>query len=106
MGQIVLSDKVEDRLGNLAHILYEKEYFATMDFAIAYVRELQDTIYNIPNLIHHKTKNPKVGKYYVRHKPNKKTTYYITFDFKGDRYYIEDIINNHEKDYKKIMGLA
>jgi hypothetical protein len=93
-------------LRGLAFILYKKEYFGFLDTAEKYVDEIENTMYSIPDLKHGKSKDPKVGKFFVRHKPNKKTTYYITFDCKGDRYYIEDIITNHEEDYKKVMGIV
>jgi hypothetical protein len=70
------------------------------------VDEIYDTIYSIPDLKHGKTKNPKIGKFFVRHKPSSKTTYYICFDVKDDRYLVKTIITNHEKDYKKILGLS
>jgi hypothetical protein len=106
MGQVIISNRVRVKLKNLVDILYKKEYFGFRDSAKKYVSEIEDTIYSIPDLKHSKTKNPKVGMYFVRHKPNSKTTYYICFNTKDDRYLVKTIITNHEKDYKKIMGIA
>ena len=106
MGQIVYSEKVKKKLKKLVDILYDKEYFGFLDTAENYVDNIRDTIYSIPDLKHYKTKNHKIGQFFVRHKPNSKTTYYITFNTKNGNYVIKDIITNHEKDYKKIMGLS
>ena len=101
---IVISLKVAVKLHKLEQILYKKEYFGFLDSSINYVDNIRDTIYSIPDLRHCKTKKTKIGAWFVRHKVNAKTTYYITFDFKGDRFVIKDILTNHEKEYKNLVG--
>lgn len=105
-GQIIISINVDKKLATLETILFKKGYFGFKDSAKRYVDAIYDTIDSIPELKHYKTKNPKIGMFFVRHKPNRQTTYYITFNTKNGNYVIKDIITNHEKDYKKIMGIS
>jgi hypothetical protein len=102
--KIALSPKLTKKLRQLEHTLYEKGYFGFMDSSIDYVDETRKTIFSIPTLKHSKTKNPKVGKWFVRHKPNKQTTYYITFDRKDRRYLVKDLITNHEPAYRTAIS--
>lgn len=107
MGEIVYSSRVKHKITTLAYLLYKKKkYFGFLDTAEKYVLAIEHTIDSIPDLKHYKTKNPKVGAFFVRHKPNRQTTYYICFNVRGDRYLIKDIITNYEEDYKKIMGIV
>ena len=99
MGQVEVSSKVALKLKKLVFILYKKEYFGFMDSAIAYVDKIRETVRSIPELKHSKTRNSKYGSYYVRYKANSNTIYYITFDKKGDRYLVKNIISSHEAHY-------
>jgi hypothetical protein len=104
MEKIIISKRVKYKLSNLALTLYQKEYFGFEDSAQKYVDKIVLAILSIPTLKHSKTKNPKVGKWFVRHKPNKQTTYYITFDRKDRRYLVKDLITNHEPAYRTAIS--
>ena len=106
MGQkkIKLTDPLINKLNSLVDILYYKEYFGFRDSAKDYVNAIYDFIYTIPTLKHRQTKNKKHGGYYCRYKPNKNTTWYITFDIEDDLYLIKDITNNHSKDYPRFIA--
>jgi len=98
--QVIISPVVISKLKKLELVLFKKEYFGFLDSAEEYVHKIFDTIYSIPTVKHHKTKTKKAGAFFVRHKPNSQTIYYITFDIKDNRYLVKDIFTNHEKRYK------
>ncbi|MBC7390025.1 MAG: hypothetical protein H7329_12485 [Opitutaceae bacterium] len=100
---VAISVKVRLKLSHLIYILYEKEYFGFWKTAEIYVDSIYDTIFKIPQLKHSKTANPKLGHFFVRHKANENTTYYIIFDKKDNRYLVKDIISNHDKLYSKVI---
>ena len=76
MGEIVYSSRVKHKITTLAYVLYKKKkHFGFLDTAEKYVLAIQDTIDSIPDLKHHKTKDSKIGMFFVRHKPNRQTTY-------------------------------
>jgi hypothetical protein len=107
MGQkIILTEKVIKKLDKLENVLFDKEYHGFRDTSKKYIDNIIDAIFSIPEQKHHETKNPKIGKWFVRYKVNSKTTYYITFDFSRDNYLIQNVITNHEKAYKKIFGIG
>jgi hypothetical protein len=98
MGQIVTSPQVEHYLNNRVDILYYKEYFGFIENAEKYVDRLTGDIEK--HLIHktHKTTPKRLlkrGIYYAAFRINKHTTWYVFFDKKGNRYFIEYITNNH-----------
>jgi hypothetical protein len=97
---VVISPVAIDYLEELTFILYEKGYFGFYESACDYVDHIFDFIYlQLPT----KPKQiaPKhfskygINMYYVTYKPNKRTTWYIFFNFKDDRYLIRYITNNH-----------
>ena len=102
--EVVILVKVISKLKKLETILYKMSYFSFQDSCELYVNKIFDTIHSIPDLKHTKTHNPKYGEWFVRHKPNRKTTYYITFSRKADRYLIKNIISNHEEEYLEVVG--
>ena len=103
MERIIISIEVRSRLKELVHLLFEKDYFGFKDSAKSYVDKIVETILAIPRLKHYQTKDTSRGSYFVRHKANSNTTYYILFDIKGNRYYITNIISNHEARYSKYL---
>lgn len=95
---VVILPEVADYLEDLTYKLYLKEYFGFIDSARKYVDDLVDDIqYNIQNKV--KKTSParfrRYGSHYVTYRPNKRTTWYIFFHVKGDRYLIGYITNNH-----------
>ncbi|MBY0424614.1 MAG: hypothetical protein K2Q22_03170 [Cytophagales bacterium] len=101
--QVLVSKTVLDKLDHLETILYEEGYFGFEESSIKYVRKIRDTFQNIPFIKAAKTKNPIVGTSYVRHKVNRNTTYYITFDAFENRFLIKNIFSNHEKGYSEYI---
>ena len=101
---VAVSIKVRIKLSHLIYILHEKEYFGFWETAEKYVDSIYDTILKIPEIKHSKSANPKIGTYFVRHKANSKTTYYIIFDKKDDRYLVKDIFSNHDQSYENIIS--
>ncbi len=104
MEEVILLPSVKDKLKNLVFVLYEKEYFSFIENAENYVIAIYDFIYTIPSLKRRRTKNKKHGEYYCKYKPNKKTTWYITFDTEDDIYLVRNITNNHSKDYTRFIS--
>ena len=102
--KIIIFPVVAKKLKKIETVLFKNEYFGFKDSAKKYIDKIIDTIFLIPELKHSKTKNPKRGEWYVRHKANDNTTYYITFDTKGERFLVKNIVSNHEKAYSKIIG--
>ncbi len=106
MEEIVIQQQVVRKLNNLLDVLLLQEYFIEEENALAYLKNIRDFIQTIPTLRHQPTKNSKHGAWYAEYKPNRRTTWFVTFDKKGDRYIIRNLINNHTKDYPEfIRGL-
>ena len=87
-------------LKELTTLLYEKGYFSFAETAKEYVDKLT---YYIENDISTTSKRiaprhfSKFGKnmHYFTYRPNKRTTWYIFFNSRDDRYIIRYITNNH-----------
>lgn len=106
MGQVTVTAFVAEQTQKLATKLYLKNYFSYKEDAEAYVKRLKLFMESIPTQRHYPTKLPKYGKFYARYKPNKHTTYYITFDKQNDQFLIKNIISNHTPQYPRyIKGL-
>ena len=90
-------------LHRLAYILLAKQYFSFKKDALKYADDLKNFVYSIPAQKHYTTKLPKYGKFYARYKPNKHTTYYITFDKIDEKYLIKNIITNHTPQYPRYI---
>ncbi len=106
MEQVILTSFADDKLVELANILYEKRYFGFRHDAKKYVSKIYHFIYSIPQQRRKQTKNKKYGAFYCSYKPNRHTHYFITFDTENDLYIIKNVINNHTKDYPAfIRGL-
>jgi hypothetical protein len=96
--KVLFSSDVESYLFDLIETLYYKNYFSFYENAEQYVFAL---IEDIQQNIAIKTKHlspprfRKYGTHYITYHPNKHTTWYIFFKFKGDRFLIGYITNNH-----------
>lgn len=99
MGKVIVLESVNDKLNSLVLILFENGYFGFVESALNYVEKIHVFILSIPNQQHYQTNNPRFGAYYSKFKPNKNTTYYITFDIIEDYYFVQNVITNHTPDY-------
>ena len=107
MAKVVITPAVVSGLDSLLILLFEKGYFSFKENAIQYVDDLYNFILSIPSLRKRPTKSKKFGAWYCRFKPNKHTTWYVTFDVVADVYLIKRIINNHTRDYPAfIKGIS
>lgn len=43
------------------------------------------------------------GKKYLKYASNKRTTWYIFFDQKDDKFLINHILNNHSQDFLELL---
>lgn len=94
------------KLNNLVDTLFDGKYFGTRMSAVEYVNNISDFIETIPTQRHRPTINTKYGAWYCEYKPNRRTSWFVTFDKKGDRYIVRNLINNHTKEYPDfIKGL-
>jgi len=95
---IVYNESVLEYLSDLIETLYRKEYFSFIESAYDYVNELRVFIETSINT-QPKKQTPlslqKYGSHYITYRPNKNTTWYIFFYYKGNRYFINHITNNH-----------
>lgn len=97
---VIILPEVAEYLDELTNVLYNKGYFGFIESAKDYTDRLTD--YIVDN-ISHKTKHKapryfnRYGKemYYITFKPNQRTTWYIFFQIREDRYLIRYITNNH-----------
>lgn len=104
MEEIKLEDELINKLNGLAQLLFDKEYFSYLENAEDYVLNIKDFIYTIPSLKHKRTKNKKHGAFYCSYKPNRHTTWYITFNTEASHYLIKNITNNHSKNYARFIA--
>jgi hypothetical protein len=95
---IIFSDKVIDYLEKLTNILIDKEYFLFFENAENYVSKIVDDIhFYIPLKRKRDTPLPlrKHGKYYIILPADKRTSWYVFFEYYNGRYFIQYITNNH-----------
>ena len=95
---VIFSAEVEGYLKKLTTTLFEEEYFGFEGAAQEYVDKIISEIeQNIHLKRHHASPNQflKHGKYYIKVSGSKRTMWYVFFDKKGTRFFIETIINNH-----------
>lgn len=100
MEKIILSKTLKFKLDNLPRVLFEAYYFGFMESAEEYVNKIFDFLNSIPSQPKHKTCNKKHGEYYARFTvKNKRTIYYLTYDYEGDLYILKNIFTSHELGY-------
>lgn len=103
MASVIVKETVLRKLDDLVDSLFDSKYFAVRDNALAYVHSISDFIQSIPTQRYRSTKNNKYGAWYAEYTPNRRTTWFVTFDKKGDCYIIRNLINNHTKDYPEFI---
>ncbi|WP_291101014.1 MULTISPECIES: hypothetical protein [unclassified Flavobacterium] len=103
--KIIFTSQVIDFLDELVRILYKKEYFGFIENAEEYVSKIYDAVpENIKLSIHKSTpENLKyLGSNYVFYKANNRTTWYIFFEKRNNKFLITGIINNHCEEAKEL----
>jgi len=98
---IILQQDVTDFLERLIQILFEKEYFGFEESAHLYVSKIYDFIeHKLINAITKQTpeKLLYLGSKYVFYKANNRTTWYVFFENRDNRYLITHITNNHTEE--------
>jgi hypothetical protein len=101
--KVVIEQKVIDKLNALVEILFEQDYFYIKKNAKDYVKSVYLFMYEIPKRPHRVSRNKKYGKYFCTYKPNRNTTWYITFDLEDDVYLVTNLTNNHSSDYSTFI---
>jgi hypothetical protein len=97
--QIVIPVHVEQQLIRLYDLLYRQGYFSYKENALNYVNGIREFIKQIPNLPKRPLKDKKFGQYFRKYVPNRKTTWFISFEEENGKYLITYITNNHSDDY-------
>ncbi|MHB8259799.1 MAG: hypothetical protein ACYDCN_02365 [Bacteroidia bacterium] len=96
--EVFYNKGVESFLNNLVDILFKKEYFGFKKTSKEYVAKITFEINSEIHLKrHHESPKQliKYGKYYIKVKGSHRTMWYVFFDKKDNRYFIEYITNNH-----------
>ena len=91
-------------MASLLEALTTKGYFDYPENAEAYHDSIANFMNSIPDQKQYYTKRKKYGEFYCRYKPNRNTTWYVTFDTDGEVYIIRNLINNHTKDYSTFIN--
>lgn len=89
--KIVFLPEVIDYLNNLILVLAEKNYFSFEENAQLYVQNIYDFIeFEIQNFPHKTTpiKIKHLGQKYIFYKANQRTTWFIFFEQKDNRFLI------------------
>jgi hypothetical protein len=100
MIKVIFSNEASNQLDNLITKLFFKNYFSYLEDSKQYVTDLVEFV---EKNIATKTKKPapiyflKFGKnlQYITYKRNKRTTWYIFFQQKDNKFLVKHITNNH-----------
>jgi hypothetical protein len=102
--KVSISKEVNDTLEKLVDILFDKDYFNDIEDAIIYVNKISDFICTIPSKAFRVAPKNTNGNFYITYKPNKHTTWYITFNVENDFFFIKNITNNHSSEYPDFIA--
>lgn len=103
---VIFQRKVQVFLEELVDILFEKEYFGFKKDAKEYVWEIVQYVDNhdFETGVRNTTDSlQKYGKFYLKYKANNRTTWYIFFDRKNNRFLVNHILNNHSQDFPELI---
>ena len=104
--RIIFSVEVKKYLKELVDLLYSQNYFGFKKDAKLYVQEIVLYINNY-DFETNIRKTPKsiqnFGKKFFKFKANNRTTWYIFFDQKDNKFLVKYILNNHSKDVPELM---
>lgn len=104
MPTVGIAPLVDQKLDELFDVLLEEDYFSDENNARAYCNNIRAFIKLLPDHKHHLTRNKLWGSYYAVYKANRRTTWYITFDFLETRgYLVRNIFNNHTEEYPRFI---
>lgn len=96
---IIYSPSVRAYLIELIAILYKKEYFGFEDSAHQYVERIRQNIRkDLPQQTNHRTTPTELkhfGENYISIKLNNRTTWYVIFDQKDNRFFVGLITNSY-----------
>lgn len=99
--RIVYTPSFENYLIDLITILFFEEYFSYIENAEKYVIALRDEIEKYIDVRQH-YKTPKFlsqyGSYFIVVSLNNKTSWYVFFDQRDQRYLVQYITNNHMEE--------
>ncbi|MCZ2225051.1 MAG: hypothetical protein LC122_15620 [Chitinophagales bacterium] len=104
MEKVIILPAVRRKLDELIEVLVKEQYFSYLYLAEKYVHNIYDFMNTLPQQKVKPTLIKTYGAYYCQYKPNKHTTWYITFDTNGKTWLIKNIFNNHTKDYPRYIG--
>ena len=100
---IIYSKEIEFYLNDLIDILFHKDYFSYIENAEKYVFYLKEEIENyidVKNQFESPKKFQKYGKKYIIISLNNRTSWFVFFDNKENRYLVQYITNNHVEESK------
>ncbi len=103
---VIFSDEFHQTIEDLIEILYDKKYFGFKIDCHNYASKIYDFIevyINFPILKLSPDKFQKFGKFYIKYKANSRTTWYIFFDQKENKFLINHILNNHNEDFPELV---
>lgn len=101
MEKVILQEKVLNYLEELVFKLFEQEYFGFKESAFEYVYNIVYFAKEfIPKNIHKDTPVhlKHLGSYFVKHKANNNTAWYIFFEKNDKQYIVTGILNNHQPE--------
>ncbi|SFI06145.1 hypothetical protein [Halpernia frigidisoli] len=106
VGKIIYSDNFISQLDELSKILYTKKYFSFIEDVDFYIDKIYDYLdFNIDKPISKISpeKFKKYGERFIKYKANSRTTWYIFFDKKDNKFLVNYILNNHSHDFPELM---
>ena len=102
---VIYSKEMEFYLNDLIDILFYNDYFSYKENAENYVLKLKNEIESVISLKKHWTAPKKFqnyGKKYIVVSITQRTSWFVFFDQKANRYLIQYITNNHVEESKEL----
>ena len=103
---VIFSDEFQASIEQLIQILFDKDYFGFKIDCHHYADKIYDFVENSINFPISKNspvKFQKHGKKYLKYAANKRTTWYIFFDQKGNQFLVNHILNNHFQEFPELL---
>lgn len=103
---MIFSEEFHASIEDVIQILFDKDYFGVKTDchrdADKIYKFVEDNI-NFPISKNSPLKFQKHGKKYLKYAANKRTTWYIFFDQKGNQFIVNHILNNHSQDFPELL---
>jgi len=99
--RIIYAKSFENYLTDLIDILFYKDYFSYIENAENYVVALKNEIENyidVKQQYQTPEKLSRHGNHYIIVSPNNRTSWYVFFEKKENRYLVQYITNNHMEE--------